>query len=415
MAKRYFRLLDDLQVPGRWELNDPVDQRGQELQTWSFARGEPAHVEGRIRIPLYVPGGPLDFSLLASAPVPVVRARVAAMFARLAPDDVQLIPVDVDEQTEPYVLLNVTRVVKCIDDEASDEVRYWRPEDGQPEKVGRYRSVRGMRIDPSKVGGARMFRTWGWELAIVVSEAIKEALERMGATGMRFQEVTGPSTLSAEERERDRKCRELLESADAAREAAWRTLGELDKEVFIPIAMSSSWPGHRQLWRVIRREAGRTLLVTHGLSDPFIERLEPSVGFGLELALEVDETVKDISKGWPLLLLKQVADEVAEHEHVREAVKAGLFSMEVSGKGMPRSLVTEEGRVAMLLGVESHTLPRLFSTPFGEVRLVTGKALLPSELAYLLERGAEGQAELVRRFAVSGEEHLSRARRRPMV
>jgi len=414
MAKRYFRLLDDLHVPGRWELDDPVDARGQALQTWLLARGEFAHLEGRIRIPIDVPGRPLDFSLLAGAPIPVVRARVAAVFSELAPDDLQLIAVDVEGQAEPYVLLNVTRVVKCIDDEASDEVRYWGLEDGQPEKLGQYRSVIGMRIDPSKVGNARVFRAWGWELAIVVSEAIKDALERMGATGTKFQEVTGQSTLSAEERARDRKSRELLETADTARETAWRTLGSLDKEVFMPIAMSGSWPGHRQLWRVIRREAGRTLLVTHGLSDPFIERLEPSVGFGLELALEVAAAVKDISKGLPLLLLERVAEEVAEREQVREAVKAGLFSMEVSGKGMPKSLVTEEGRVAVLLGVESRTLPRHFSTPYGEVKLVTVKALLPSELAYLLEHGAEGQAELARRFAESGEEHLSRLRRKPV-
>jgi hypothetical protein len=139
------------------------------------------------------------------------------------------------------------------------------------------------------------------------------------------------------------------------------------------------------------------------------------VGFGLELALEVDAAVKDVSRGWPLLLLERVADEVAEHEQVREGAKAGLFSMEVSGKGLPRSLITEEGRVAVLLGVESRTLPNHFSTPHGEVKLVTVKALLPSELAYLLEHGAEGQVELARRFAESGEEHLSRLRRKPVV
>jgi hypothetical protein len=89
--------------------------------------------------------------------------------------------------------------------------------------------------------------------------------------------------------------------------------------------------------------------------------------------------------------------------------------MEVSGKGMPKALVTEEGRVAVLLGVASRTLPSHFSTPYGEVKLVTVKALLPSELAYLLEHGAEGLAELARRFAESVEEHLSRARRRSVV
>jgi hypothetical protein len=272
-----------------------------------------------------------------------------------------------------------------------------------------------MRINPSKVGEAKVFRPWGWDVVLIVSEDIKQALERMGATGARFKEVTGPSTVSEEERERYRKSRELLETAGSARETAWRFMGSLDKEALMPIAMSGAWPGQRQLWSVIRRETGRTLLVTHGLSDPFIERLEPSVGFGLELALEVDAAVKDISKGWPLMLLDRVADEVAEHEHVREGAKAGLFSMEVSGKGMPKSLVTDEGRVAVLLGVESRTLPRHFSTPFGDVRLVTVKALLPAELAYLLEHGARGHAELARRFADSGEEHLSRLRRKPVV
>jgi hypothetical protein len=412
MAKRYFDLFEDVHVPGRWHLDEPVDQRGQKLGTGLFRRGEPAHVEGRLRIPLYSPGKALDFSL-AGTSIPVVHARVAAVFAELAPGDVQLIPVEVEGQSEPYFLLNITRIVKCIDDETSDEVRYVTPEHGLPDQLGEYRSVIGMRIDPSKVGDAQVFRTWGW-VAIVVSEAIKEALERMGVTGTKFQEVTGQSTISAEERARNRKSRELLETAATAREAAWRTLGSLDKEVFMPIAMSGAWPGQRQLWSVIRREAGRTLLVTHGLSDPFIERLEPSVGFGLELALEVDAAVKDISKGWPLMLLDRVADEVAEHEQVRERVKAGLFSMEMSGKGMPRSLVTEEGRVAVLLGVESRTLPSHFSTPYGEVKLVTVKALLPSELAYLLVHGAEGQAELARRFVESGEEHLSRLRRKPV-
>ncbi|WP_257454648.1 imm11 family protein [Archangium lipolyticum] len=416
MTGRYFDLFDDVYIPDRWHLLDqPVDEQGQELRTWLFRRGEPVHIEGRIRIPIYVPGEALDFSLMAGAPIPVVHARVAAVFAELAPDDVQLIPVEVDGQSEPYVLLNITRVVKCIDDEKSDEVLYWGPEDGQPEKVGQYQSVIGMRIDPTKVGDAQVFRTWGWSGTIIVSESIKNALERMGVTGPKFTEVTGPSAISEEERAYSRKCRELYESADTARDTAWRSLGTLDKEAITPIAMSSSWPGRRELWRVIHRASGRTLLVTHGLSDPFITRLEPSVGFGLELAVETDQPLESIETSWPFMLLERVAAEVAAHERVRERLKAGLFSMEVSGEGMPESLVTSDGRVAVLLGVESRTLPSHFSTPFGDVRLVTIKALLPPELAYLLEHGAKGQSELARRFVASGEEHLSHLRQRAIV
>lgn len=49
----------------------------------------------------------------------------------------------------------------------------------------------------------------GGDVVLIISEAIKEALERMGATGTKFTEVSGPSTISAEERARDRKIREL--------------------------------------------------------------------------------------------------------------------------------------------------------------------------------------------------------------
>ncbi len=100
---------------------------------------------------------------------------------------------------------------------------------------------------------------------------------------------------------------------------------------------------------------------------------------------------------------------------MREQAKAGLLPLDVSGKGMPASFVTQEGRVGVLLGVESRTLPRHFPTPFGDVRLVTVKALLPAELEYVVRHAPEGPAELARRFARSGEEHVSRASRRSVV
>jgi hypothetical protein len=49
------------------------------------------------------------------------------------------------------------------------------------------------------------------------------------------------------------------------------------------------------------------------------------------------------------------------------------------------------------------------------VRLVTVKALLPSELEYAVKHASEGPAELARRFAESGEDHVSRAEQRSVV
>jgi hypothetical protein len=189
MPMRYFKLSEDVYVPGRWELGTPVGARGQELGSPVFLQGEPVTVEGPIRIPVYQPGKPLDFSLADAGAVPVVHSRVGDLLARMAPKDVQLFPAEVETQRERYFLVNVIRIVKCIDDQASEEVSYWTEKDGLPEKIGTYFSVAGMRIDPTQVGDAKVFRTWGWHIALIVSEELKEALERIRATGLKFKEV----------------------------------------------------------------------------------------------------------------------------------------------------------------------------------------------------------------------------------
>lgn len=191
MPMRYFDLSEDVYIPGRWDLGKLVDPRGEEVWSWSLMRGEPADFEGQLRVPIRSSGKPLDFCH-AGFSIPVVSAKVAAIFSELAPRDVQLIPVQVGSQPEGYFVLNVTRVVKCIDDNASEEVQYWTPEDGIPEKVGKYCAVAGMRIDTSKVGETKVFRTWGWNVALIVSEDLKQALEKERATGTKFVDVTAP-------------------------------------------------------------------------------------------------------------------------------------------------------------------------------------------------------------------------------
>lgn len=63
----------------------------------------------------------------------------------------------------------------------------WKPREGRPDNVGQYRSVYCMRIDPLKLG--QVFQICGWGIAFIVSEPIKQALERALSTGMRFTKV----------------------------------------------------------------------------------------------------------------------------------------------------------------------------------------------------------------------------------
>jgi hypothetical protein len=187
MSQRFFKLSDDVYVPHRWHLDTPIDSQGRKVFDWDFKRGTPVHVEGRLKIPIEIAGRPLDFSG-AGLRIPVVHVKVASMLAEQAPGDVQLIPADIEGQPDQYLVLVATRLIRCIDEEAS-EVSFWTPEHGVPDKVGQYMGVDRMRIDKARVGNAKVFRPEGWEVVLIVSEEIKDALERMGATGTRFEEV----------------------------------------------------------------------------------------------------------------------------------------------------------------------------------------------------------------------------------
>lgn len=191
MSKRYFRLRDDMSRPERWVLHDTLDAHGNKVGARLYLNEVPIHFDGHLRVPILHPGRPLDFSFADSGDFPVVTEKVANALVDRAPGEVQLYPVKVDSRSEPYFLVNVARLVKCIDEAASEEVVFGAPEDNLPDALGYYLSVYGLRIDPSQVGDARVFRPWGYPVALLVAEEVKDALERTGASGLDFREVTG--------------------------------------------------------------------------------------------------------------------------------------------------------------------------------------------------------------------------------
>ncbi|WP_408889048.1 imm11 family protein [Myxococcus faecalis] len=205
-AARYFDLHDDFRHPARRELSDPVSVEGRKLNSvWFFTSGAPVLQRGRLKLTVEPPGRPLDFSLAGAGLTPVVHATVASVFRELAPDDVQLLPVEVEGESEPYFILVATRLMRCIDERACAEVAHYTAQDAPPERVGHYRTVKGLRIDPEKTGGARVLRTWGWPVSLIVSEGIKEALEHAGVSGVRFAEVTRPPPARRKPRRKSRR------------------------------------------------------------------------------------------------------------------------------------------------------------------------------------------------------------------
>ena len=184
----YYDLTDDMRIPKRWHLRSPLDERGQAIAPWLFRKGQWCEPQGTIRFPVKPEGLALDFTLASSA-IPVVHGRVVQLMERLGIQEVQFLPAQVEGHGEPYFVLNALRVIRCIDDTRCEEVRYWRPEDNRPDKEGEYKVVAGMRIDPTRVGDARLFRPWGWTVALIVSEELKQAMEKECISGVKFVQV----------------------------------------------------------------------------------------------------------------------------------------------------------------------------------------------------------------------------------
>jgi hypothetical protein len=144
------------------------------------------------RLPLFGlvtrPGRVLDFSLTSFA-VPIVSSTLAEAITAVAATDVQWLPVDIAEQTGMMVL-NALRVIKCLDESRSEFIK-WTKQDHRADLAGQYRQVTSLTVDPKAIpSDAHVFRVEGWLVALIVSEDVRAAMERVGCVGAKFIEVT---------------------------------------------------------------------------------------------------------------------------------------------------------------------------------------------------------------------------------
>ncbi|OJH34527.1 imm11 family protein [Cystobacter ferrugineus] len=190
--ERNFYVVEIGDVP-QWCLDTPVPVAGGTLDDpWMFVEGKLVPDPGPLKTKPFHHGEMRTFTVANADRTPIANEQVARAFRELAPDDVQLFPVDVEGTPERYYIVNATRSFKCVDEKNSREVQVYPPDGAVPERVGEYRSISGLRIDTSKIENARVFRPMGWEVALVVSEEIKARIERIGNTGVYFNRVTGP-------------------------------------------------------------------------------------------------------------------------------------------------------------------------------------------------------------------------------
>jgi hypothetical protein len=121
--------------------------------------------------------------------VPILSSRLVEVISRVAGNDVQVVRTRVGS-SDGYWIMNVLRAVRCIDESRSD-YRKWTEADGRPDRIGQYRAVDILRVDPTKIDhSARIFRLDGWKVAVLASEEVADAIRRENFIGPVFQDVT---------------------------------------------------------------------------------------------------------------------------------------------------------------------------------------------------------------------------------
>lgn len=187
---KYFDVLaDDKHFNDRWFLEEPISVNGQTIDARLFRYGKTYEGVAPYSISVQQNGKLVAFNL-AAFDLPVVSNEVASILRDVAGRDCEFFPVVIGKSNIQMSILNVVRRMKCVDESQCEEVIKWRPEDNRPDRLGSYRSIGGLRINPTQAAGHHIFRILGWEVSLIVSDVLRKKLKTIENLGIVFDEVT---------------------------------------------------------------------------------------------------------------------------------------------------------------------------------------------------------------------------------
>lgn len=183
----YFRIVDSFTLHDRWCLATPRSANGEEIDPRLFTEGIKYGGDKIVEVPIAQGRRPIDFTF-ASFDMPVLKRDTAALIQTLAADGIQRVPVKNVGGYMGYEILNLLTLLKCINEKHS-LISRWTESDGIPSKVGMYAGIARLALDRASIEGHEIFRIKDWELPLIVSETVKSSLERVGTSGIAFQEL----------------------------------------------------------------------------------------------------------------------------------------------------------------------------------------------------------------------------------
>jgi len=178
----YFQLTEQ-SSDRSWGVVVPPSQFENQETIWHFSDGKTLDIPRSIRLDIDK-GEPTDFSLTGFS-IAIVSNSFRQVLETSWSDEIQFIRTTCGQDAILWIL-NVLHSVDCIDyDESSVQLctskgKAFRHRYGKPEMISR------LVIDKSKVEGRHIFRIADWRPAIIVSEAVRNAVEQRRLKGVAF-------------------------------------------------------------------------------------------------------------------------------------------------------------------------------------------------------------------------------------
>jgi hypothetical protein len=158
---------------------------GTPVDVWAYNQCKLIADPRPVPLKIQVEGRRLDFNPTAFSAT-VVSHRMAEALERVSPNEIQRIPAIVEGETDNWEVINILPCPDCIDHKAS-LIQYFPA--SHATKARKPRGILRLVIDPC-TENCHVFHPKDWRVATIVSQAAKDALEDVGATGVEYMPVT---------------------------------------------------------------------------------------------------------------------------------------------------------------------------------------------------------------------------------
>lgn len=189
----------------------------------------------------------------------------------------------------------------------------------------------------------------------------------------------------------------------ALRDAFWAGIGKVDPDVMghlvNPTFMGGPrWPSLRQAFVTVRTGAS-TLIASDGLSDPFDDPADEETksynGYGLEFYVETPGNLDPVISSWQFDVVWQMSQNAANTGNMQALLKQYRYlTTELYDVNVPKEFHNDDGRVGVLLGLSSKTVPSSVTLSLETIDIINVKLLTLKELEYVVKCGKEGRDEL---------------------